>query len=89
MKDNKDSIDDWEFKRQKGKTYFVIANAIKRSLWGLIGVVIGSIFIYNSPNAYSFKDYFYIYLVVCSVIFIAAALRFLHLWGKNEGNYKK
>lgn len=89
LKDKKDFIDDWELNRQKGKTNFVIINAIKRSLWGLIGVVIGSIFIYNSPNVYSFRDYFYVYLVVFSVVFIAAALRFLHLWGKNEGIYKK
>jgi hypothetical protein len=89
LEDREQFVKNWELQRQKGKLKYVSTNAGIAGVWGLAGTVIGSIFIYNSPSAFSFIDYLASYFYVYIGVFIVAVLKFLYEWGKNEEEYNK
>ena len=87
MKNKETFMESWKIQRQKGKLMYVFTQAGRLAVLGLAGVVLGSVFLYDSPRAYSFVYYFPTYNFVFLGIFLAASLKFKYQWGKNEDKY--
>lgn len=89
MNDREKFMENWKLQRQKGQIKYVLSQAGRIAGFGLAGVVVGSIFIYDSPSTYSFAYYLPTYILVSLGVFIAAAFNFLYIWGKNEDKYNQ
>lgn len=87
MKDRKQFIKSWGVKRQKGKLKYVLINAGAVGSYGLVGIILGSLFLYNSPSAYSFSNYLPIYIGMFLGLSLIAAPVFTYKWNKNEGKF--
>lgn len=79
----------WEVKRQQGKLKYVLVNVGSVGSYGLVGMIIGSLFLYNSPSAYSFLDYLPTYLYLFFGLSLIAAPIFIYQWNKNEEKYSE
>ena len=80
---------DWALQRQKGRLKYVLTQAGQVAGYGLAGVVVGSVFLYDSSSAYSFAYYLPTYFFVFLVMFLAAILKFTYQWGRNEEKYSQ
>lgn len=78
MKNKEQFMKGWEVKRQQGKLKYVLINAGLVGSYGLVGVIIGSLFIYNSPSTYSFSYYLPTYIYVFFGVFLIAAMKFMY-----------
>ncbi len=84
MEDKNVFLENWEQKRQGGKQKYVLMQALRAASTGLAGVVVASIFLYNSPSAYSFFYYLPTYLVIFFGVFFIAVLNYKYQWNKKE-----
>lgn len=89
MEDKNGFLENWEQKRQGGKQKYVLMQALRAASTGLAGVVVASIFLYNSPSEYSFLYYLPTYLVIFFGVFFIAVLNYKYQWKKNEKAYKE
>jgi len=80
---------DWALQRQKGRLKYVLTQAGQVAGYGLAGVVVGSVFLYDSSSAYSFAYYLPTYFFVFLGVFLAATLKFIYQWGRNEEKYSQ
>ena len=87
LKDREQFMKNWEVQRRKGKLKYVITHAGSVGIFGLVGVVIGSVFFYNSPRTYSFAYYLPTYFQVFLGVSLIATMKFMYEWGKNEEKY--
>ncbi|KAB3531591.1 hypothetical protein [Alkaliphilus serpentinus] len=87
--ENKKFVNYWEVQRQKGRLMYILTKAGLVAVFGLIGVVIGSIFLYDSPSSYSFMAYLPTYIFVFIGLLLATAIKFSYDWGRNEERYGK
>ncbi len=89
MKDHKQFILTWEVKRQEGKLKYVLKHGGLAGTFALIGVVMGSVLLYNSPSTYSFAYYLPTYFCVFFGVSLVAIVKFMFEWDKNEKKYSK
>lgn len=82
-------MESWEVKRQQGKLKYILINAGSIGSYGLLGVIIGSLFLYNSPSAYSFSHYLPTYIYVFFGVSLIAAPMVMYQWNKNEEKYSE
>ncbi|MEN1760408.1 hypothetical protein [Anoxynatronum sibiricum] len=89
MEEREKLLDNWRQKQQSGQLKYVLTRALRTASTGLAGVVAASLFLYNSPSAYSFRHYVPTYLVIFLGVFLIATLTYTYQWYRDEKTFKE
>lgn len=89
MKDREQFMKSWKIKQQRGKLNYVLISAASVGSYGLLGLIIGSLFLYNSPSEYSFTYYLPKYIYLFFGLSLIAAPHYIYQWNRNEEKYSK
>lgn len=87
--DREKLFENWKLKRQGSQLKYVLTRALRTASSGLAGVVVASIFLYNSPSAYSFRYYLPTYLAIFFGVLLIATLAYTYQWNRNVKKFKE
>ena len=89
MEEREKILDKGRQKQPRGQFKYVLTRALRTASTGLAGVVAASLFLFNSPRAYSFRYYVPTYLVIFFGVFLIATLTYTYLLYRNEKKFKE
>lgn len=79
----------WKNQREDGRCRYVVKNALKIASYGLLGMILGSIFLYDSPSNYSLEFYLPKYFILVIILLLVGLTLYMFKWSRNEERYRK